>query len=34
MKKLTKEWVAEADFQVADTLIQVRPPVHERSRTA
>ena len=31
MKKLTKEWVAkaEADFRVADTLHQARPPVHD-----
>ena len=31
MKRLTKEWVAkaEADFQVANTLIESRPPVHD-----
>ena len=31
MRKLTKEWVAkaEADFQVADTLRQAQPPVHD-----
>ena len=31
MKKLTREWVtkAEADFQVAETLSPVRPPVHD-----
>ena len=31
MKKLTREWVAkaEADFRVAETLKQTRPPVHD-----
>jgi HEPN domain-containing protein len=31
MKKLTREWVAkaEADFRVAETLRQTRPPVHD-----